>query len=143
MSDQARLGACHRTSLRVRYEETDAMGVVYYGNYFTWFEVGRTELMRTIGYPYRRMEEEGYRMMVVDAFCKYRAPCRYDQEVAVENWIGDVKNTSVLFEHRVVVEGKVAAEGRTTLVLADRSFSPVKLPEAFKKALLSYRPESA
>ena len=71
------------TSVRVRYAETDQMGVVYYANYFVWFEVARTDLLRTLGWTYREMEDSGVLLPVIDAQCEYRRPARYDDEVEV------------------------------------------------------------
>src|SRR5713226_6864935 len=71
------------TALRVRYAETDQMGVVYYANYLVWFEVGRTDLLRTLGWTYREMEEAGVALPVIEAHCEYRRPARYDEEIEV------------------------------------------------------------
>jgi acyl-CoA thioester hydrolase len=71
----------HTTTIRVRYQETDAMGVVYYANYLAWFEVARTELMRAMGTTYRQWEEEGFYLPVTEAGCRYHKPARYDDEL--------------------------------------------------------------
>jgi acyl-CoA thioester hydrolase len=123
------------TKIRVRYEETDQMGVVYYAKYFVWFEVARTEFLRKLGLSYSRMEEEGYRLMVVDACCKYKAPCRYDDLVGVQTWISDMKNTSLVFEYKVSLDKTLLASGRTTHVFTDLSFRPVKIPLKLKETL--------
>src|SRR5204863_4018597 len=73
----------HRTHIRVRYAETDQMGVVYYANYFVWFEVARTDLLRTLGWTYREMEASGVMLPVIEAHCEYRRPARYDDEIEV------------------------------------------------------------
>src|SRR5438552_6273578 len=71
------------TALRVRYAETDQMGVVYYANYFVWFEVGRTDLLRSAGWSYREMETDGYTLPVIDAQCAYRESAKYDDEIEI------------------------------------------------------------
>src|SRR5437868_11023388 len=71
------------STVRVRYADTDQMGVVYYANYFVWFEVARTDLLRTLGWTYREMEAEGVLLPVVEAHCEYRRPARYDEEIEV------------------------------------------------------------
>lgn len=87
-----------RTTLRVRYEETDRMAVAYYANYFVWFEVGRTEYLRNIGIPYRVMEEKYHCILpVTEAFCKYRRSVEYDDEVIVETAVKDLKRKGIIF----------------------------------------------
>jgi acyl-CoA thioester hydrolase len=76
-------GPCSTTTLRVRYADTDAMGVAYYANYFIWFEVARTDLLRSIGGNYRDMEAEGVLLPVIEADCRYRRPARYDDELEI------------------------------------------------------------
>src|SRR5438105_5103832 len=76
-------GVWHETLLRVRYAETDKMGVVYYANYLVWFEVGRTDLLREAGWTYREMEADGFGLPVMEAHCEYHRPARYDDEVEV------------------------------------------------------------
>ena len=125
------------TKLRVRYQETDAMGVVYHSNYLVWFEVARTELLREIGFSYTKMEESGLYLVVVDASCRYKSPCRYDDLVAVRISLAEVKNTSMVFDYTILVKGKVVALGRTAHVFTDRSSKPARIPAALKDALTS------
>ena len=103
------------TTLRVRYAETDRMGVVYYANYFVWFEVARTELLRTLGWTYREMEESGVMLPVIDAHCEYRRPARYDDEVEVRTTGRLARPSAWTFDYEVVVNGQpdVVATGRT------------------------------
>ena len=127
----------YETEIRVRYEETDAMGVVYYANYLVWFEVARTEFLRSIGFSYRKMEEEGYRLMVVDAACQYKLPCRYDDLVTVQVGLSEMRNTSLSFEYKVLLNGEVATLGKTSHVFTDASAKPVRIPQGFKREVTS------
>src|SRR5256714_11729555 len=88
----------HETTIRVRYAETDRMGVVYHANYLAWCEVGRTEYIRSGGMSYREMEARGVPLVVADATIRYHAPARYDDVVRVETTLGDVRSRSVTFD---------------------------------------------
>jgi len=117
--------------LRVRYAETDQMGVVYYANYFTWFEVGRTEFCRQRGLEYRRLEEEyGLVLVVAEAHCRYMAPARYDDELIVRTWLGELRRRSLRFHYEILrrADGKVLATGETVHVVTDRQGTPRALP---------------
>lgn len=100
---------------RVRYGETDQMGVAYYGRYLDWFEMGRTELCRSYGRTYRDWEAEGILLPVVEAGCRYKSSLFYDDEITIETHISEVTNVSVTFRCRVfrAADGKLAAEGWT------------------------------
>lgn len=103
------------TTLRVRYAETDNMGVVYYGNYFTWFEVARTDALRQIGYPYSLLEKDGVLLPVVEASARYIAPFRYDDEVIVKSKIAEFNDIKIVFDYGVyrLPEMKLCTTGRT------------------------------
>ena len=89
--------------IRVRYAETDQMGVVYHANYLIWFEVGRVELMRTLGFDYKRMEiDDDCHIVVVEARCRYKAPARYDDVIAIETTISALRGFVLKFCYRVV-----------------------------------------
>jgi acyl-CoA thioester hydrolase len=108
------------TPIRVRYAETDKMGVVYYGNYFTWFEVGRTDMCRQCGFSYRDMEvERDAYLMVVGASCRYRRPARYDDDVLVRTRLAAFARRTMTFEYRVVLATtrELLAEGSTSHVV--------------------------
>src|SRR6202789_2631957 len=93
----------HEARIRVRYAETDQMGVVYHSNYLVWFEVGRVEFIRRLGLDYKRMEvEEGCGIAVVEATARYRAPARYDDELVVETELQSARGTVIRFEYKVV-----------------------------------------
>jgi len=85
----------HETEMRVRYQETDNMGVVYYGSYFTWFEIARTEYFRSLGLVYRELETKGAYLMVASASCQYKYPARYDDLVRIQAWVDNLKNSSL------------------------------------------------
>jgi len=124
------------TSLRVRYAETDRMGVVYYANYFVWFEVARTELLRALGSTYRDMEDAGIILPVISAECDYRRPARYDDEVDIHA-VGHVRSPVRLeFTYDVLVKGTdgVAATGRTVHAALDPHGKPRRLPDMIREA---------
>ena len=128
----------HKTSIRVRYEETDRMGVAYYGKYLTWFEVARTDFFRKSGLSYRELEEKNeLRLMVVDAKCTYKSPATYDDELNIETSIGKVKNTSMVFSYKIFRDRTLVATGETSHVFTNKNGRPIKIPEKIKAALLS------
>ena len=118
------------TRLRVRYAETDQMGVVYYANYLVWFEVGRTDWLRASGWTYRAMEAEGLRLPVVEAHCAYRQPARYDDELLIRTTARAVSPLRLAFDYEVVrVDGPVVATGFTVHTTLDHRGKPVRVPE--------------
>lgn len=124
-------------TLRVRYAETDQMGVVYHSNYFVWFEVGRVELLRKIGFTYREMEsQDGCIIAVVDARCRYKAPARYDDEIMVRTHLKNIRESLIHFGYEVVRIGDKAllAEGETTHIVVDSSMNIRALPEKYLHA---------
>jgi acyl-CoA thioester hydrolase len=127
-------GFVHETTLRVRYAETDQMGVVYYANYLIWMEVGRADYCRTVGMRYRDMEQnDGILLAVVDAHCRYLYPARYDEEIAVKTWIGNANRRVVEFQYEVrnVQTGRALAGGSTKHVFVGKDMRPIKLPEKY------------
>ena len=120
------------TDIRVRYQETDNMGVVYYANYLVWFEVARTEYFRSMGLVYRKLEDKGIYLMVASVSCKYKSPAKYDDTVTVETWIEDVKNTSLRFVYELSVGGRVIATGDSVHVFTDKNKKPVRIPAEIK-----------
>ena len=120
--------------LRVRYAETDQMGVVYHSNHFIWFEIGRVELMRQLGFSYRDMEsKDGRFIAVAEAKCRYRAPVRYDEEVLVRTELLNVRDSVVHFgyELRRAEDGALLAEGETTHIVTDAEMKIAVLPEKY------------
>ncbi len=122
----------NETEVRVRYEETDNMGIVYYANYLVWFEVARTEYLRSLGVSYREIEEKGGYLMVASASCKYMAPARYDDIVRIQSWIPDVKSSSLRFEYKLFIKDKLIATGESVHVFTDKSAKPKRLPPELK-----------
>jgi acyl-CoA thioester hydrolase len=116
--------------VRVRYAETDQMGVVYYANYFVWFEVGRTDLLRDSGWSYRHMEHDGYSLPVIDARCTYRGPAKYDDEIEVRTTGELLSPVRVQFTYEVVrmQDGALLATGMTVHASLDRNGRPCRLP---------------
>jgi acyl-CoA thioester hydrolase len=126
----------NETRIRVRYAETDQMGVVYHANHFIWFEVGRVELLRQFGFSYKNMErEDDCFIAVVDAHCRYRASVHYDDEVIVRTHLKHVREKVIRFgyELRRAETGELLAEGETTHIVADSSMRPRALPEKYMK----------
>jgi len=120
--------------LRVRYAETDQMGVVYHANHFIWFEVGRVELLRQLGFSYRDMEQnDGCFIAVVDARCRYKAPTRYDAEVIVRTHMKNVRESLVHFGYELlrVSDGVLLAEGETTHIVTDANMKVRTIPEKY------------
>jgi acyl-CoA thioester hydrolase len=116
--------------VRVRYAETDKMGVVYHAHYFVWFEVGRTDLLRDSGWSYRQLEAEGIRLPVIEAHCEYRQPARYDDELEVRTTGTLVSPVRVAFEYEIarLADGASLAVGRTMHASLDAANRPCRLP---------------
>jgi acyl-CoA thioester hydrolase len=130
------------TEVRVRYAETDQMGVVYYANYFVWFEVGRVELFRALGFSYKLLEREHQCILpVVDAQCRYRSSARYDEQILIETRTALVRGSLVKFAYRVLRKDSdgaaptLLAEGETTHVVCDGQMKKKPLPEKYAAAL--------
>jgi acyl-CoA thioester hydrolase len=117
--------------VRVRYAETDQMGMVYHANHFIWFEIGRVELMRQLGFTYRDMEREhGCLIPVVDARCRYKAPARYDDEIIVRTHLKNVRESVIHFGYQLVraSDNQVLAEGETTHMIINAKMEAATLP---------------
>ncbi len=126
--------AVNETRIRVRYAETDRMGVVYHSNHFIWFEVGRVELLRQLGFNYKDMEsEDNCFIAVVDARCRYKAPVHYDDEVVVRTHLKHVRPKVIHFGYELLraESGQLLAEGETTHIVADAQMKPRPLPEKY------------
>jgi acyl-CoA thioester hydrolase len=125
------------STVRVRYAETDQMGVVYYANYFVWFEVGRTDLLRASGWNYREMEADGFSLPVIEAHCTYRGPAKYDDEIEVRTSGAMLSPVRVQFTYEVVraADRATLATGTTVHATLDRAGRPCRLPERVRKVL--------
>jgi acyl-CoA thioester hydrolase len=122
--------------LRVRYAETDQMGVVHHANHLIWFEVGRVELLRQLGFSYRDMEEQDQCFIaVVDARCRYKAPARYDDEIIVRTQLKGVRESVIHFGYELLRDdGTLLAEGETTHIVTNGDMKMTPLPEKYMKA---------
>jgi len=126
----------NESRLRVRYAETDQMGVVYHANHFIWFEVGRVELLRQMGFSYKEMEQQDNCFIaVVDARCRYKAPAAYDDEIIVRTWLKNIRESVIHFGYELVRvgDGELLAEGETTHIVADAQMRKTVLPEKYLK----------
>ena len=124
----------NETRFRVRYAETDQMGVVYYANYLIWMELGRVEYCRAAGVRYKDMETaDGIRLAVVDAHCRYLYPARYDEEIAVKTWIARANRRMIEFHYhmRDAATSQTLAEGETKHIFLGPDMKPAKLPEKY------------
>ena len=132
----------HPVPVRVRYAETDQMGVVHHSVYPVWFEVARSDLSRASSLAYSAWEELGVLLMVSELHCRYRRPARYDQEVTVWVRVGEVASRQVVFEYRVTSPtGELLVEGVTRhLTVNRRTNRPMAIPERCRQALLEPPP---
>ena len=133
----------HRFELRVRYGDTDQMGWAYYGNYLRWFEIGRAEMMRSLGRSYREVEErDGVLLPVLDARCRYFHGARYDERVTIETGVLDIARASLRFGYRILGEdGERCALGYTEHCVVNRDAKPVR-PPAELAALIETAPRA-
>ncbi len=134
MNGDGLAAAWGETRVRVRYAETDQMGVVYHANYLVWFEVGRVELIRQMGLDYRQMEaEDGCMIAVVEATARYRAPARYDEELVVRTRVSGFRSALLKFAYEVtrVEDGLVLCTGETVHVVVGRDLKRRRMPERY------------
>ena len=123
--------------LRPRYEETDQMGVVYHGNYYRYFEVGRTEYFRSLGYSYRKLEDEGITLPVVECSCKYIKPAKYDEELIIRTEIGYCKGVRLEFDYTVILKhtGEILSRGKSLHAFVNHNMKPVRIRDLNPKFL--------
>jgi acyl-CoA thioester hydrolase len=136
----------HDTTVRVRYAETDQMGVVYHANYLIWFEVGRVELMRALGLEYKRMEiEDDCHIVVADVRCRYHAPARYDEVIRVRTRITASRNRTIRFFYEVFRDSdqELLAVGESLHVICGSNGKPKLLPEKYRVTLGTSRVANA
>jgi len=134
------LGEWHETLVRVRYAETDKMGIVYYANYLIWFEIGRAEFCRARGLSYGEMEVDDDAFLVVaESYCRYKAPAYYDDELVIRTHITELRKRSLRFGYEVVrlSSGKIIAEGETGHVVTDSGGHVRSFPEGYSQRLLA------
>ena len=132
-----RVPLTNATELRVRYAETDRMGIVYYANYLVWCEVGRVEFMRALGGSYAELEARGYGLAVAEATVRYLAPARFDDPVRIETTLAGVRSRAVTFDYVIshAETGTRFATAHTALVSIDSSGRPTALPADFRAIL--------
>jgi acyl-CoA thioester hydrolase len=125
------------TQLRVRYAETDQMGVVYHSNYVIWFEVGRVEAMRQLGFTYKQMEADGCHLPVVELRCRYKAPARYDEMITIRTRLKNVRAGLIHFEYEALRadDGLLLAEGETIHLTLDNQGNRCAFPQKYRTVL--------
>lgn len=129
-----------RTQVTVRYAETDMMGVVYHGNYLPWFEIGRTTLLREQGLPYRQLEEDGFRLPVLEVAVKYLRPAVYDDTVTIVTTLRERPLLRIRLDYEVYRGEELLATGSTVHAFIDRSGRPVRPPAAFSETMAGLFP---
>ena len=125
--------------LRVRYAETDQMGVVYHSNYIVWFEVGRVELLRQLGFTYREMEKlDGIHLAVADVHCRFKSPARYDDLITIHTRLVNVRESLLHFGYEIVrtENGVTLAEGESVHLVLNSEFKRIHLPKKYLTPLL-------
>jgi acyl-CoA thioester hydrolase len=130
--------------VRVRYAETDQMGVAHHASYLVWFEAGRTEYIRERGRSYAQVEQEGWMLVVVEAYCRYRRPARYDEVLVVRTHLRDLRRATLSFGYQVLrrADGEILADGYTVHAAVDRTGRPRRIPRGIRR-LLGSPPEAA
>jgi acyl-CoA thioester hydrolase len=126
----------YETTVRVRYAETDQMGVVYYSNFFVWFELGRVEMFRQMGFSYKDMEQKDDCFTVVgEAQCRYKRPAKYDDVLRIRTWIIEARKRTIRFGYEIVNDstGELLATGETTHIFCGRDGRTRQLPEQYCK----------
>lgn len=121
------------SEIRVIYADTDAMGIVYHGNYVKWFEIGRTEYLRQIGYPYSTLEKEGLWLPVISLNCDYKSPALYDDVISIGAWVGKLGGASVEinYEIRRKCSNELLVAGMTKHAVTDEKLKPIRLKKQF------------
>jgi acyl-CoA thioester hydrolase len=115
-------------TVRVRYAETDRMGLLHHANYFVYFEMGRTEFLRQRGFSYREFEDSGHFLVVVDIGCKFKRPAHYDDLLTLRTTLARVTHVKIVHTYEVLRDGLLLAEGHSTLACVDRDGRPQALP---------------
>lgn len=124
--------------VRVRYGETDQMGIVHHVQYLNYFEVARTELLRHCDLAYKKIESLGFLLVVTEAYCKYLKPAHYDDDLRVETWISRLSAVRIEFQYELFREQELLSKGWTLLACLSQKQTPTAIPECFKEPLLPY-----
>jgi acyl-CoA thioester hydrolase len=126
----------HETAIRVRYKDTDRLGVVYYGNYLTFFEIGRAEFMRDLGLPYSKIEADGYSLVVTEAAAKYHDNVGYDALVTVRTKVSDLRRVRIRFDYEVVSDGRrLLVSGHTVHACMDSNKKLARIPPEIRQVI--------
>ena len=123
------------TKIRVRYQETDKMGIVYHSNYLIWFEIGRTELFKKLGISYAELESKGYFLLVTEAHCNYKAPATYDDEIEVITTLSEFKNSRLAFAYEVKRGNTLITSGMTKHAFLGINGKVARIPSDIIEAL--------
>ena len=118
----------HAIEIRVRYAETDRMGLLHHANFFVYFEIGRTELLHARGFSYREIEDAGHFLVIVDLGCKYKRPAKYDDLLTLRTTVAKVTHVKIVHTYELLRDGLLLAEGHSTLACVDRDGRPQALP---------------
>lgn len=124
----------HESTYRVPYADTDQMKVVYYANYFIYFERSRTDMLRDLGISYREMEERGYILPVAEAHCKYRSPARYDDLLTFRSWVSEIRGAQLTIRTEVLREETLLVTGEIKLACVNEDHKLTRLPDFFVEA---------
>ncbi len=130
----------HEINIRVRYAETDRMGLLHHANFFVYFEMGRTELLRARGVSYRDVEDSGHLLVIVDLTCKYKKPAYYDDLLTIRTIVERITYVKIVHRYEVRRDGVLLAEGHSTLACVDRQGKPQSLPTILKQAEAPHAP---
>ncbi len=125
----------HETEIRVRYAETDKMGIVHHSNYLIWFEAGRSDLCRARGFSYKEMEENDNALMVVaESYCRYKSPAYYEDILVVRSRVAEIRSRSIRFIYEIVrpADGALLAEGETLHLVTDQTKKVRQIPEIYR-----------
>jgi acyl-CoA thioester hydrolase len=128
MSDSA-MSEGHDVTVRVRYAETDRMGLLHHANYFVYFEMARTEMLRRRGISYREIEDSGHLLVIIDIGCKFKRPAHYDDLLTIRTKVAKVTHVKIVHHYEVLRDGVLLAEGHSTIACVDRQGRPQALPE--------------
>lgn len=139
------MGGWHETEIRVRYAETDKMGIVHHSNYLVWFEAGRSDLCRARGFSYKAMEEDDALMVVAETYCRFKSPAYYDDLLTIRTQVAEVRSRSIRFIYEIVrpEDGMLIAEGETLHLVTDRNKKVRLIPDNYKEMLVNEPVESA
>ncbi len=136
----------HETEIRVRYAETDKMGIVHHSNYLIWFEAGRSDLCRARGFSYKEMEENDNALMVVaESYVRYKSPAYYEDILSVRTRVAEIRSRSIRFIYEIVrpADGALLAEGETLHLVTDKSKRVRQIPDLYKERLIADEPVTA